>query len=62
MAASQASSPVIDATLRKPEPCGVLEAAQSLSNEIVTGRLVDRLMTIVVEHTGADRGLLILRR
>ena len=62
MTASQATSPVIDPTLRKPDRWDVLEVAQSLSNEIVTGRLVDHLMTIMVEHTGADRTLLVLRR
>ena len=56
MTASKASSPVIDVVLRKADSQDVLEAAQSLSNEIVTGRLVDRLMTIAVEHAGADRG------
>ena len=60
-ASKKASSPVIDVVRRKADSQDVLEAAQSLSNEIVTGRLVDRLMTIAVEHAGADRGLLVLR-
>jgi PAS domain S-box-containing protein len=62
MTASQASPPVIDPALRRTDLGDVFEAAQSLSNEIVTGRLVDRLMMIVVEHTGADRAILVLRR
>jgi len=38
----------------------MLSAAQALSSEIVLGRLIERLMRIVIEHAGAERGVLIL--
>jgi predicted ATPase/GAF domain-containing protein/signal transduction histidine kinase/tRNA A-37 threonylcarbamoyl transferase component Bud32 len=40
----------------------VVKAQQAVSGEIVLGKLVEALLRIVVEHAGADRGLLILRR
>ncbi|KIM00363.1 Signal transduction histidine kinase CheA [Paramagnetospirillum magnetotacticum MS-1] len=39
----------------------VIKAQQAVSGEIVLGNLVESLLRIVVEHAGADRGLLILR-
>jgi PAS domain S-box-containing protein len=38
----------------------VIKASQALSSEIVLSRLIEKLMRIVVEHAGAQRGLLIL--
>ncbi|ARJ65153.1 hypothetical protein WV31_05510 [Magnetospirillum sp. ME-1] len=38
----------------------VIKAQQAVSGEIVLGKLVESLLRIVVEHAGADRGLLIL--
>ncbi|TAN75401.1 MAG: GAF domain-containing protein, partial [Magnetospirillum sp.] len=40
----------------------VIKAQQAVSGEIVLDKLVEALLRIVVEHAGADRGLLILRR
>ena len=40
----------------------VVKAQQAVSGEIVLGKLVESLLRIVVEHAGADRGLLILRQ
>jgi PAS domain S-box-containing protein len=40
----------------------VVKASQALSSEIVLSKLIDKLMRIVVEHAGAERGLLILHR
>ena len=40
----------------------VIKASQAISGEIVLERLIEKLMAIVVEHAGADRGLLILVR
>jgi PAS domain S-box-containing protein len=40
----------------------VVKASQALSSEILLPRLIERLMRIVVEHAGAERGLLILLR
>jgi PAS domain S-box-containing protein len=38
----------------------VLKAAQAVSGEIELGKLIETLLRIVVEHAGAERGLLIL--
>jgi PAS domain S-box-containing protein len=40
----------------------VVKASQALSGEIVLGRLIETLMTIALEHAGAERGMLILLR
>jgi PAS domain S-box-containing protein len=40
----------------------VLKASQAVSGEIVLDRLIETLMTIALEHAGAERGLLILLR
>jgi PAS domain S-box-containing protein len=40
----------------------VVKSSQALSSEIVLPKLIERLMQIVVEHAGAERGLLILLR
>jgi PAS domain S-box-containing protein len=38
----------------------VLAASQAVSGEIVLDRLIETLMTLALEHAGAERGLLIL--
>jgi PAS domain S-box-containing protein len=38
----------------------IVKASQAVSSEIVLPTLIERLMTIVLENAGADRGLLIL--
>ncbi len=38
----------------------VVDTSQAVSSEIVLDRLIHRLMTLAVEHAGAERGLLIL--
>ncbi|MDB5047696.1 MAG: histidine kinase [Fibrobacteres bacterium] len=40
----------------------VVKASQAVSGEIVLGTLVKKLLIILVEHAGAERGLLILPR
>ena len=40
----------------------VVKASQAVSGEIVLGKLIETLMTIALEHAGAERGLLILLR
>ena len=40
----------------------VVKASQAVSGEIVLGRLIETLMTIALEHAGAERGMLILLR
>jgi GAF domain-containing protein len=40
----------------------VIKASQALSSEIDLPKLIEKLMRIVVEHAGAQRGLLVLLR
>ncbi|WP_437966506.1 AAA family ATPase [Sorangium sp. So ce260] len=40
----------------------VLRASQAVSGELILDRLIETLLTIVVEHAGAERGLLIRPR
>jgi len=40
----------------------VMKASQAISTEIVIEKLLGTLMTMAVEHAGAERGLLILQR
>jgi hypothetical protein len=40
----------------------VIKASQAVSGEIVLDQLIETLMTIALEHAGAERGLLILLR
>nr|WP_250888932.1 AAA family ATPase [Mesorhizobium sp. dw_380] len=47
--------------LKHLDLAAVIEMSQAVSGEIVLHRLVERLMTTVVEHAGAVRGLLLLQ-
>ena len=38
----------------------VVKASHAVSGEIVLKKLIQKLMTIAIEHAGAERGLLIL--
>jgi C4-dicarboxylate-specific signal transduction histidine kinase len=40
----------------------VIRMSQALAGELVLDRLIETLMTITIEHAGADRGLLVLPR
>ncbi|MBB4266769.1 AAA family ATPase [Roseospira visakhapatnamensis] len=40
----------------------VIKAQQAVSGQIVLSKLVEALLRIVVEHAGADRGLLLMRQ
>jgi PAS domain S-box-containing protein len=51
-----------DASVAQMDIGAVVRASQAISGEIVLGRLVETLMTIALEHAGAERGLLILLR
>ena len=44
------------------ELAAVLKASQAISGEIVLEKLLDRLLRVVLENAGAQRGSLILRR
>src|SRR5215467_15199328 len=49
------AAPEVDATT-------IIQASRAVSAEILTDKLVEALMVTVLEHAGAERGLLILRR
>ncbi len=55
MMASQTTSTLLDLD-------SVMNAAQTLSGEIVLNRLLEKLMHAVIENAGAERGLLILEK
>jgi PAS domain S-box-containing protein len=52
----------MDAAIQKLDVTTVVKASQLVSGEIELARLIERLMTVALEHAGADRGLLILPR
>ena len=57
-----ASAATIGTPARELDVETVIKASQALSSEIVLSTLIEKLMRIVVEHAGAERGLLILLR
>jgi PAS domain S-box-containing protein len=52
----------IGASAEQLDAGAVIKASQAVSGEIVLDRLIETLMTIALEHAGAQRGLLILLR
>ena len=63
----EASAPLlptatVGAAPERLELAAVLRAAQAVSGEILLDRLIETLMTLALEHAGAERGLLILLR
>ncbi|HXV62279.1 MAG TPA: ATP-binding protein, partial [Vicinamibacteria bacterium] len=52
--------PIISEHLEHLELATVLKALQAVSGEIVLERLIDALMRMVMEHAGAERGVLLL--
>ena len=61
---AEPAPPVHTATTAAPteglDLASVVKMSQAVSGEIVLERLIDKLMSIVLEHAGAQRGLLIL--
>ena len=53
---------VITAPLGHLDFATVIRVSQAVSGEMVLGKLLDTLMRTAVEHTGAQRALLILSR
>jgi PAS domain S-box-containing protein len=51
----------IGAPVEHLDVASVVKSSQAVSSEIVLPKLIERLMTIAIQHAGADRGLLILR-
>jgi PAS domain S-box-containing protein len=58
--APSASTATIGASIEQLDVGAAVKASQAVSGEIVLDRLMKILMTIALEHAGAQRGLLIL--
>jgi PAS domain S-box-containing protein len=58
--ASLAAKPTIETSVERLDLATVIKMSEAVAGEIVLERLIETLMTIAVEHAGADRGLLIL--
>jgi PAS domain S-box-containing protein len=58
--ASLAAKPTIETSAERLDLATVIKMSEAVAGEIVLDRLIETLMTIAVEHAGADRGLLIL--
>jgi PAS domain S-box-containing protein len=57
-----ASPSAVDAPVEQLDVGAVVKACQAISCEMLLDRLVQTLMTIALEHAGAQRGLLILMK
>jgi GAF domain-containing protein len=57
---SLAAKPTIETSVERLDLATVIKMSEAVAGEIVLGRLIETLMTIAVEHAGADRGLLML--
>jgi PAS domain S-box-containing protein len=57
---SLAAKPTIETSVERLDLATVIKMSEAVAGEIVLERLIETLMTIAVEHAGADRGLLIL--
>lgn len=51
--------PATDHGLKNLDMIGFVKASQAVSGEVVLDRLIEALMRVVLEHAGAQRGLLI---
>jgi PAS domain S-box-containing protein len=58
--ASLSAKPTIETSVERLDLATVIKMSEAVAGEIVLERLIETLMTIAVEHAGADRGLLIL--
>ncbi|KYF88955.1 protein kinase, partial [Sorangium cellulosum] len=62
MQAAAGPAPPFDAPHARLDLITVLKASQAVSGELILDRLIETLLTIVIEHAGAERGLLIRPR
>jgi PAS domain S-box-containing protein len=60
--APPSSTATFGAAVEQLDIGAVVKASQAISREIVLDRLIETLMTIALEHAGAERGLLVLLR
>lgn len=61
-AVPSAAAATFGATVDQLDIGTVVKASQAISGEIVLDRLIETLMTIALEHAGAERGLLVVLR
>jgi PAS domain S-box-containing protein len=54
------SSPRLARRSEDLDVMAVVQAAQAVSGEIVLDKLIETMLTLVIEHAGAERGLLVL--
>jgi len=60
--ATEAATTTIEASVEQLDLAAVVKVQQALSSEIVSDRLIEKLMVIGVEHAAAERSLLILQK
>jgi PAS domain S-box-containing protein len=60
--AASIQAPTIEAPLEHVDLAAIVKVSQTLSGEIVHVRLIEKLMTISLQHAAAERGMLILRK
>ena len=61
-AAPSTPTATIGSSIGQLDVATVVKSSQAVSGEIVLGKLIETLMTITLEHAGAERGVLILLR
>jgi predicted ATPase/signal transduction histidine kinase len=59
---SHSHLPTVETSLEHLDLATVIRMSQAVAGELLLDRLIETLMTIALEHAGADRGLLILPR
>jgi GAF domain-containing protein len=57
---SQPPLPIVETSLEHLDLATVIRMSQAVAGELLLDRLIKTLMTIAIEHAGADRGLLVL--
>ncbi|QIG95956.1 trifunctional serine/threonine-protein kinase/ATP-binding protein/sensor histidine kinase [Bradyrhizobium sp. 6(2017)] len=57
---SQPHFPTVETSLEHLDLATVIRMSQAVAGELLLDRLIETLMTIAIEHAGADRGLLVL--
>jgi len=57
---SQPPLPTVETSLEHLDLATVIRMSQAVAGELLLNRLIKTLMTIAIEHAGADRGLLVL--
>jgi PAS domain S-box-containing protein len=56
---SQPTASALVASMTQMDIAAVLKASQAVSSEIIPDKLIEALMTLALEHAGAERGVLV---